>query len=211
MCCAQPSFPAETDPVRNSISSRRTTVRWVDGALSSVSAPGPVRPTSGRGGASHVVSDQESPVPRGSEPEPIPLEAHFYIALYTASRAMNSSYRPLLASLGLTHTQYLVMLALWERRVVTVGELGDRLQLSSGTLSPLLARLEQAGLISRRRRLDDVRTVEVRASPSGLRLRIAAENVPAVIARASGFTPTEIAELRDVLQVLTMRLSAADL
>lgn len=141
----------------------------------------------------------------------MPLDAQLYIALYTASRAMNSAYRPLLASLGLTHTQYLVMLVLWERRVVTVGELGDRLHLSSGTVSPLLARLEHAGLISRRRRLDDVRTVDVFATQQGLRLRFAADGVPAVIARASGLTSTEIAELRDVLQVMTMRLSAAEL
>jgi DNA-binding MarR family transcriptional regulator len=124
---------------------------------------------------------------------------------------MNSSYRPLLASLGLTHTQYLVMLVLWERGVVTVGELGDQLHLSSGTVSPLLARLEHAGLISRRRRLADVRTVEVFATQKGQRLRFAADDVPSVIARAAGLTSTEIAELRDALQVMTMRLSVADL
>jgi MarR family transcriptional regulator, organic hydroperoxide resistance regulator len=141
----------------------------------------------------------------------MPLDAELYLALYTASRAMNSSYRPLLASLGLTHTQYLVMLVLWERRVVTVGELGDQLHLTSGTLSPLLARLEHAGLISRRRRLDDVRAVEVFATQKGLRLRCAADGVPAVIVRAAGLTSTEIAALRDALQVMTMRLSVADL
>ncbi|GAA5149393.1 MarR family transcriptional regulator [Pseudonocardia eucalypti] len=139
------------------------------------------------------------------------LEAQLYVALYTASRTMNSSYRPQLASLGLTHTQYLVMLVIWERGVVTVGELGDRLQLSSGTLSPLLARLERAGLISRRRSVDDVRSVEVRGTRVGLRLRLEAEGVPIAIARASGLTRTEVAELRDVLQMLTMRLQVADL
>ena len=150
-------------------------------------------------------------VPNGSEVEGMSLDAELYVGLYKASRAMNSSYRPLLASIGLTHTQYLVMLVLWERRVVTVGELGDRLHLSSGTVSPLLARLEHAGLISRRRRLDDVRTVDVFPTQEGLRLRVAADNVPAVIARASGLTSSEIAELRDALQVMTMRLHAAEL
>lgn len=159
----------------------------------------------------NAVSDCDSSAPSGSEPERMPLVAELYIALYTASRAMNGSYRPLLASLGLTHTQYLVMLVLWERRVVTVGELGDRLHLSSGTVSPLLARLEHAGLISRRRRLDDVRAVEVFATQKGMRLRVAADEVPAVIARAAGLTATEIAELRDALQVMTMRLSVAEL
>lgn len=139
------------------------------------------------------------------------LVAELYVALYTASLAMNSSYRPLLASLGLTHTQYLVMLVLWDQRVVTVGELGDRLHLSTGTVSPLLTRLERAGLVSRRRRRDDIRTAEVSATQMGLRLRVAADYVPAAIARACGLTATETAELRNALQVMTMRLSAAEL
>ncbi|MBA2322562.1 MAG: MarR family transcriptional regulator [Pseudonocardiales bacterium] len=132
-------------------------------------------------------------------------------ALYAAARAIASCYRPLLAPLGLTHTQYLVMLVLWEQQVVTVGELGDRLQLASGTLSPLLGRLSWAGLITRRRRPGDFRVVEVSVTSAGRALRAQTLEVPAHIARATGMTSAEIADVREAMQVLTMRLRAAEL
>lgn len=77
------------------------------------------------------------------------LAEQLCFALYTAERAMSAGYRTLLAPLGLTHTQYLVMLVLWERRMVTMGALGQRLELDSGTLTPLVKRLARAGLIGR--------------------------------------------------------------
>ncbi|MBV9312745.1 MAG: MarR family transcriptional regulator [Pseudonocardia sp.] len=139
------------------------------------------------------------------------LDTQLCFALVAASRAMTSCYRPLLTPLGLTHPQYLAMLVLWERRSMAVGELGDRLQLRSATLSPILVRLEEAGFISRRRSSSDARSVVVHLTPAGARLREAVEVVPPQLARATGMTPAEIASLRDVLQVLTMRLRAAEL
>src|SRR3954469_22836175 len=93
-----------------------------------------------------------------------PVDDLLCFALYAASRAVTAAYRPLLHDLGLTYPQYLVMVALWERGSMPVKDLGDALQLDYGTLTPLLKRLESAGLITRRRRLDDRGSVQVRLS-----------------------------------------------
>src|ERR1700709_144835 len=93
------------------------------------------------------------------------VDEQLCFALYAASRAMTGCYRPLLAELGLTYPQYLVMLSLWERDGRTVGGLGEALQLESGTLSPLLRRLELNGLVRRRRRVDDQRSGELGLTP----------------------------------------------
>jgi DNA-binding MarR family transcriptional regulator len=138
------------------------------------------------------------------------LTAQLSFTVYAAARAMAACYRPLLAPLGLTHTQYLVMLVLWERQLVTVGDLGERLHLDSGTISPLLTRLERAKLIHRHRSPDDERVVEVSASALGRALRARAAAVPVEMARATGMTRAEIISLRDTLQVLIMRLRAAE-
>lgn len=142
--------------------------------------------------------------------QPKSLAEQLCFGLYAADRAMTALYRPMLAPLGLTYTQYLVMLVLWEQPAATIGELGEYLHLDSGTLSPLLKRLEQAGLVSRRRSLDDERVVEVSATGAGRSLRGRAAGVPAWIAQVTGMTPAEMAGLHDTLQVLTMRLRAAD-
>jgi DNA-binding MarR family transcriptional regulator len=132
-------------------------------------------------------------------------------ALYAASRAVTQLYRPLLSALGLTYPQYLVMLVLWERGTVTVKELGTELDLDSGTLSPLLKRLEAAGLVSRGRRADDERSVEVRLTGAGAALREKAATVPRRIARATGLRATELATLRRDLTALTRTVGAKTL
>lgn len=124
---------------------------------------------------------------------------------------MTACSRPLLAPLGLTHTQYLVMLALWEQQTITMGVLGRRLALDSGTLTPLTRRLEQAELIRRRRSGEDERVVELWPTDKGRALQARAASVPARIAQATGLTPAEVPALRNTLQELTMRLRAADL
>lgn len=106
------------------------------------------------------------------------LENQICFPLYAASLAMMRAYRPLLADLGLTYPQYLVMLALWEKRCLTVKELGGVLHLDSGTLTPLLKRLEAAGLVNRRRRQLDERVVEVSLTGSGRDLKRRAADVP---------------------------------
>ena len=139
------------------------------------------------------------------------LDAQLCFDLYAASRAVTNAYRPLLADLGLTYPQYLVMLVLWERGSCTVRELGDALQLDSGTLSPLLKRLMSAGLIRRERRTDDERTVEAVLTDDGRALRAKAEGVPSDIGAAMGLEPAEFAALKATLRRLVDNVSASDL
>ena len=138
------------------------------------------------------------------------LDEQLCFALNAASRAMTGCYRPLLDEIGLTYTQYTVMLVLWEQQSVTLGELCDRLHLDSGTLSPLLKRLEGQGLLTRRRRPEDERTVQVTATAEGMRLRDQAAAAQAKVAAATGLDPAGRAELRDALHALTRRLRTAD-
>ena len=136
------------------------------------------------------------------------LDEQLCFAVYAASRAVTARYRPLLGRLGLTYPQYLVMLVLWEGRSVSVSALGERLQLDSGTLSPLLKRLEGLGLIERRRRVDDERSVEVSLSETGLRMREDAACVPGQIAEAMGLSAGQLSGLRDSLLALGEHLRA---
>ncbi len=136
------------------------------------------------------------------------LERQVCFALYAASRAVTQLYRPLLDALGLTYPQYLVMLVLWERGPVTVKELGAALDLDSGTLSPLLKRLEAAGMVARSRRADDERSVEVRLTGAGAALKERAGTVPRKIARATGLRAADLAALRRELVALTEAVGA---
>src|SRR5512141_147840 len=97
--------------------------------------------------------------------DPLHLEDQLCFALYNASRALTRAYAPLLAPLGVTYPQYLVLLVLWERDGLPVKELGERLTLDSGTLTPLLKRLEHQGLVERRRGEDDERIVRIHLTP----------------------------------------------
>ena len=128
-------------------------------------------------------------------------------ALYTASRAVINRYRPRLDELGVTYPQYLALLVLWERGDTTVKELGGALQLDSSTLSPLLKRLEAAGLVRRERRADDERSVLVRLTERGSQLRDRTHDIPAEIGCASGLTGQELADLRATLQRVTASMT----
>jgi DNA-binding MarR family transcriptional regulator len=141
--------------------------------------------------------------------EELLLSRQVCFALYAASRATTALYRPLLDELGLTYPQYLVLLLLWERDGRTVKELGDELRLDSGTLSPLLKRLEAAGLVTRRRSAGDERVVEVHLAPAGTALRRRARAVPARLMAASGLSMAELTALRDTLTALTGELHDA--
>ena len=116
-------------------------------------------------------------------PDPLSLDRQLCFALYSTSLAMTKRYRPLLDDLGLTYPQYLVMLSLWEKDSVTVSALGDRLHLDSGTLTPLLKRLELAGFLGRRRDERDERRVLVSLTPAGRGLRGRALRIPAQLQR----------------------------
>ena len=138
------------------------------------------------------------------------LDRQLCFALYSASLAMTKLYKPLLEPLGLTYPQYLVMLVLWEGDGLTVGQLGERLALDSGTLTPLLKRLEATGLVQRLRDAADERRVLLQLTPAGRALRTRAESVPVAVAGASGCELGELADLTARLQTLRMQLQAAD-
>lgn len=145
---------------------------------------------------------------KNAPPPSLLLDEQLCFALYAASRAVTAAYRPLLESLELTYPQYLVMLALWERDGLTVRELGLRLQLDSGTLTPLLKRMQQAGLVTRERRRSDEREVEVRLTPRGRALRKQAQSVPACFAARLRLAPDDMRRLRDELRSLAAGLTS---
>ncbi|MER6969252.1 MarR family transcriptional regulator, partial [Streptomyces halstedii] len=137
------------------------------------------------------------------------LDQQICFSLNAASRAFGGVYRVILKDLGLTYPQYLVMLVLWEHGELPVKRLGEHLRLDSGTLSPLLKRLEAAGLVLRERSTRDERSVQVRLTEEGGALRERAVSVPRRIAAATGADLEEIRELRDRLDRLTAALDRA--
>ncbi len=137
---------------------------------------------------------------------PLALEEQVCFALSVAARTVVAVYRPVLAPLGLTHPQYLVMLALWGEEPVTVKRLGAMLQLDSATLSPLLKRLEALELITRERDTADERSLAIRLTPAGRKLREKALEVPPTIVEKLGMS---LEELRDLHAKLTDVIGAA--
>lgn len=127
-------------------------------------------------------------------------------SLYSAQHAMQAAYKPLLDPLGLTYPQYLVLAALWAQDDQTVGTLGAQLALETNTLTPLLKRMEAAGLIARRRDADDERQVRITLAPGGQAMRQRAAHVPRCFLEATGLTLPEAAALRDRLRTLRDRL-----
>ena len=143
-------------------------------------------------------------------PRPNPeqlLDNQLCFALYAASLSMTKLYKPLLDELQLTYPQYLVLLVLWERDGPSVSELGLRLQLDSGTLTPLLKRMEAAGLVQRQRSSLDERKVHVCLTDVGRDLQTRAAHVPGCVARQSGIGLEALTSLRDQLQQLRLALN----
>ncbi|ROZ86521.1 MarR family winged helix-turn-helix transcriptional regulator [Gordonia sp. OPL2] len=136
---------------------------------------------------------------------PLLLERQVCFALAVANRSVLKIYRRLLEPLGLTHPQYLVMLALWEQSPRAVKDIGQVLQLDSATLSPLLKRLETAGLVVRQRRGDDERNVDIALTEPGRALRRQALDIPPAVVDALG---VDLADLEELHSVLT-RVNAA--
>ena len=143
-----------------------------------------------------------------SAPIELPLDDRLCLALYAASRAMTSRYRPILEPLGLTYPQYLVMVLLWEEGVQTVRSIGARLRLESSTLSPLLKRLDGLGLIERRRSSTDERSVNIELSSQGRALEELAVRVPDQICQAAKLASVEQTALVKQLRTLAQNLSA---
>jgi DNA-binding MarR family transcriptional regulator len=137
------------------------------------------------------------------------LDRQVCFAMYAASRAATAAYRPMLDELGLTYPQYLVMMVLWEDQPRSVRGLGRELGLDSGTLSPLLKRLESLGLVERRRSAADERRVEVFLTAAGTALSARAKGIPQRLADAAGLSAAELDQLRETLVRLTAALHSA--
>lgn len=144
-----------------------------------------------------------------TEDETIRLNEMLCFALYGAAHAFSRAYKPLLEPLGLTYPQYLVMISLWEKDGQPVKGLGEALGLDSGTLSPLLKRLEQAGLVSRTRDRQDERQVNITLTDKGRALQAKAAAIMPAVAEATGCGLDEVIALRDRLKSLQQNLTEA--
>lgn len=163
------------------------------------------------------MSKLKTPSARDAAPEggaagvdPLRLDLQLCFALYTAANKVTRLYRPLLEPLGLTYPQYLTMMALWETNPRTVGDLGEALGLDSGTLTPLLKRLEAQGLVERARDPADERRVIVTLTKAGADLKADAAGVPAALACQLGCDLDEIVELRERLRAFSKRMDGAE-
>lgn len=148
-------------------------------------------------------ADRTAPTP---SPPLLLLDNQVCFALYSASLAMTKLYQPLLGAIGLTYPQYLVMLVLWEQDGLTVSELGERLFLDSGTLTPLLKRLEAQGHIARLRDVQDERRVRITLTADGRALRSSAERIPKCVLQSSQCSLPELAALTGQLKTLRDKL-----
>ncbi len=136
------------------------------------------------------------------------LENQLCFALYSTSMAMTKIYKPLLDEIGLTYPQYVVMLVLWEGDDLTVSGIGERLILDSGTLTPLLKRLEAAALITRLREANDERCVRIKLTPAGSKLKTKAAKIPGCIFRATQLSRPELIALTKEINALRLRLTS---
>lgn len=156
-----------------------------------------------------VMARNKAPNTSDSRLQWLQLDRQLCFALYSSSLAMTKLYKPLLAPLGLTYPQYLVMLVLWEADGIHVSQLGQRLSLDSGTLTPLLKRLELLGHLERRRATDDERRVDLFLTPAGRKLRAQALDIPEQLACASACELDELVTLTQRLHGLRAQLAAA--
>jgi len=138
------------------------------------------------------------------------LDEFLCFAVYSLGHAFNRAYKPLLEAIGLTYPQYVAMVVLWERDDRTVSELGDRLHLDSGTLTPLLKRLEAAGLVLRVRDADDERQVRIRLTKAGQALKEKARAIPEAILCATGRPRPELRGLNEQLLRLRDQLNQTE-
>ncbi|ELX10525.1 transcriptional regulator MarR family [Janthinobacterium sp. HH01] len=147
------------------------------------------------------------PAPSAAVPQ---LDGQLCFALYSTSLAMSKLYRKLLRGLGLTYSQYLVMMVLWEKNELTVSEVGERLYLDSATLTPLLKRMEQAELLTRTRAASDERQVIISLTPHGDALRHEAAKLPPSILQATRCTLDEVVGMKQQLDALRASLMSAN-
>ncbi len=147
-------------------------------------------------------------MPRRPQPSDLLLDRQLCFPLYAASRLVTRLYQPLLAPLGLTYPQYLVLMVLWEESPATVTRIGERTLLASSTLTPLLKRLEALGLVARRRAQDDERVVRVELTAAGRALRDRCVSIPTQLFERLGWTVEEAGALKRQLDRLVGELAA---
>lgn len=157
---------------------------------------------------SHELSDPASGLtpPGASTDAMLQLDNQLCFALYSASLAMTRLYQPLLGALGMTYPQYLAMLVLWEQDGLSVSELGERLLLDSGTLTPLLKRMEASGLVTRQRDAHDERRVHITLTAAGREMKARVAGVPGSILNAAQCPVPELVALTRQVQALRQRL-----
>jgi MarR family transcriptional regulator, organic hydroperoxide resistance regulator len=139
----------------------------------------------------------------------VKLEDHLCFSLYACSRAIFRLYRPYLDELNLTYPQYLVLLVLWERKQSTVKELGELLGLDSGTLTPMLKRMEAAGLVERKRSAEDERVVMITITEDGNHIKEKAVCIPRSLLESTGMTEEEVMTVNNVIKKLLQRVHIA--
>ncbi|MFC9897057.1 MarR family winged helix-turn-helix transcriptional regulator [Nocardia sp. NPDC127579] len=138
--------------------------------------------------------------------DPLALTAQLCFALYSASRSMTAVYRPYLDAMTITYPQYLTLLALWQRPGMTMKELGEQLRLDYGTVSPLIQRLTEHGLVESTRNPNDRRAVQLRCTPAGLALRSRAQDMIGHVLADIEWSPERLISLRDQVNALGTRL-----
>ncbi|WP_273807457.1 MULTISPECIES: MarR family winged helix-turn-helix transcriptional regulator [unclassified Pseudomonas] len=138
--------------------------------------------------------------------DPLLLDQQLCFSLYSASLAMTQLYKPLLESMGLTFPQYLIMLVLWEHDGLTLKELSNRLRQDSGALTPVVKRLEAAGLVTRRRSAEDERNLSIELTPAGRALRDQANGVNSRVRQVCALGDAGLDDLRETLVMLRTRL-----
>lgn len=142
-------------------------------------------------------------------PDLLRLDDQFCFSVYSTMHALNRAYKPLLEKLGVTYPQYLVLLALWESDDQSVGEIGAKLLLDSSTLTPLLKRLESAGVVARARNPEDERQVRIRLTEKGRAMRETARAFPIALLDASGCRAEELSSLKERLRAVRDTMLAA--
>ena len=141
-----------------------------------------------------------------SDNEALRLDNQLCFALYSTSLAMTKMYKPMLEAIRLTYPQYLAMLVLWEEDGLTVSEIGERLLLDSGTLTPLLKRMEATGLLVRLRDTEDERRVRVKLTAAGNSLRVQAAEIPSCVRDITGCSVSELHSLSQSIKKFRQRL-----
>ena len=153
-----------------------------------------------------IVATEGSDLSRTEVPELLRLDNQLCFSIYAASRAITRAYRPILDAYGLTYPQYLVLLILWEHDGLSVNDIGQRLYLDSGTLTPLLKRMEQAGFLERHRSGVDERKIEVKLGPKGLSLRHEAIKIPETLIETNHLDEGEVRRTKVLVDQILAKL-----